>query len=75
MSNFEFFGGRKKDRNEGRANQKKKETKRAVSSSFFLQENSREFFKGKKVSERICSLFALKKSCTRNAKILKVALV
>ena len=61
----------------GRANQKKKETKRAVSSSFFLQENSREFFKGKKVSERICfKLFALKKSCTRNAKILiKVALV
>lgn len=61
--------------NEGEQIKKKKETKRAVSSSFFLQENSREFFKGKKVSERICSLFALKKSCTRNAKILKVALV
>lgn len=37
----------------------------------------REFFKGRKgLSERICfKLFALKKSCTRNAKILKVALV
>ena len=65
---------REKARNEGgELLKKKKETRGAVSSSFFLQEK-REFFKGKKGLERICLLFALKKkSCTRNAK-LKVAL-
>ena len=65
---------RKKANEKGELLKKKKETKRgSFLSSFFLQET--RILKGKKVSlERICSLFALKKSCTRNAILIKVAL-
>lgn len=54
--------------NEGEQIKKKRKQKGQV---------PREFFKGKKgLSERICfKLFALKKSCTRNAILIKVALV
>ena len=71
--NFECCGVRKKA-NEGEQIKKKRKQKGQVPlASFFLQET--RILKGKKVSlERICSLFALKKSCTRNAILIKVAL-
>ena len=62
--------------NEGEQIKKKRKRGQFPQKVFFSKRIQENFLKGKKVSERICSLFALKKSCTRNAKILiKVALV
>jgi len=68
----------------GEQSSKKKGNKKgSFLSSFFLQENEREFLKGKKGKKGLSGenlllliVCVIKKSCTRNAKILiKVALV
>jgi len=62
---------------EEKANEKGEQIKKKRKQKGQFPRVPREFFKGRKgLSERICfKLFALKKSCTRNAILIKVALV